>query len=85
MRLESAAPVVTHAPHVRVSWLAGLPYPIRNTLRRWRSLVGMMIGVGIALGVTMTLVAVANASIAYYTLDFRRSGADLYVVTRAEH
>ena len=45
----------------------------------------MMIGVGIALGVTMTLVAVANASIAYYTLDFRRSGADLYVVTRAEH
>jgi len=63
-------------------WTAELPFPVRNMLRRWRGLVGVMIGVGIALGVTMTVLGVARASVAYYTVEFRHSGADLYVVTQ---
>ncbi len=65
-----------------VTWVLRLPYPVRNVLRRWRGFVGMILGVGIALGVTMTLLAVASASVEYYSADFKRSGADLYVVTQ---
>ena len=62
--------------------LLGLPYPVRNVLRRWRGMLGMIIGVGIALGIGMTMLAVSNAVIEIYTADYKRSGADLYVVTR---
>ncbi|MBI4491300.1 MAG: ABC transporter permease [Chloroflexi bacterium] len=65
-----------------VTWLLRLPYPARNMLRRWRGMLGMMVGVGIALGIGMTLLAVARASIDLYTADFRTSGADLYVVAQ---
>jgi hypothetical protein len=41
----------------------------------------MMLGVGIALGVAMTMLAVSQASLDLYTLDYKRSAADLYVVT----
>ena len=58
-----------------------LPYPVRNVLRRWRGTLGMMLGVGIALGVTMTMLAVSQGSIDFYTLDYKRSAANLYVVT----
>jgi ABC-type lipoprotein release transport system permease subunit len=61
--------------------LLRLPYPVRNVLRRWRGTVGMMIGVGIALGVAMTMLAVAQASVDIYTLDYLRSGATGYVIT----
>jgi ABC-type antimicrobial peptide transport system permease subunit len=60
--------------------LAGLPYPLRQVLRRWQDLLGMVIGVGIALGIGMTLLAVSRASVELFTSDFRQSGADLYVV-----
>lgn len=59
-----------------------LPYPLRDSLRRWRSLVGMMIGVGIALGIGMVMMAVSAASVNLFTSDYRKSGADLYVVTQ---
>ena len=36
---------------------------------------------GIALGVAMTMLAVSQGSIDFYTLDYKRSAADLYVVT----
>lgn len=62
--------------------LLRLPYPVRNVLRRWRGTVGMMIGVGIALGVAMTMLAVAQASVDIYTLDYLRSGATGYVITQ---
>jgi ABC-type antimicrobial peptide transport system permease subunit len=58
-----------------------LPYPVRNVLRRWRGTIGMMIGVGIALGLSMTMLAMAEARIDIFTLEFRRSGATAYVVT----
>jgi ABC-type lipoprotein release transport system permease subunit len=57
------------------------PYPVRNVLRRWRGTLGMMLGVGIALGVAMTMLAVSQGSMDFYTLDYKRSGANLYVVT----
>jgi hypothetical protein len=49
-------------------------------LRRWRGAVGMMLGVGIALGITMTMLGVTQASIDLYTKDFRVSGANAYVL-----
>jgi putative ABC transport system permease protein len=58
-----------------------LPYPLRNVLRRWRGALGMMLGVGIALGIGMALLGSSNAALDIYTADFRQSGANLYVVT----
>jgi ABC-type lipoprotein release transport system permease subunit len=43
-------------------------------------MLGMMLGVGIALGLGMALLAVSAASVDLYSADFRKSGADLYVV-----
>jgi putative ABC transport system permease protein len=51
-------------------------------LSRWRGMIGMVIGVGIALAIGMTLLGTAKAGIDNYTIDFRRSGANLYVVAR---
>ncbi len=65
----------------RVGWSAGLPYPVRNVWRRRRGLLGMILGVGIALGLGMTMLAVSQASIDVFTGDFRASSADLYVTT----
>ena len=65
----------------RVSWLLALPYPLRNLVRRWRGLIGMMLGVGISLSIVMTIQAMSKANIDIYTDDFFKSGADLYVVT----
>ncbi len=64
-----------------VSWLLALPYPVRNLLRRWRGLIGMMVGMGISLGIVMTIQAMSRANMDLYTADFLKSGADLYVVT----
>ena len=65
----------------RPGWSAGLPYPVRNVWRRRRGLVGMILGVGIALGLGMTMLAVSQASIDLFTGDYRASSADLYVTT----
>lgn len=65
----------------RPSFLLGLPYPLRNVLRRWRGLLGMMLGAGLALGIGMTLLAVSRASLELFTGDYRLSSAGLYVVT----
>lgn len=46
---------------IRVGWLLRLPYPLRNALGRWRALVTMILGVGIALSIGMTLLAVISA------------------------
>jgi ABC-type antimicrobial peptide transport system permease subunit len=59
-----------------------LPYPVRNLLTRWRGALGMMLGVGISLGIAMTLLAVSQATIDYYTIDFKRAGTNLYVITK---
>lgn len=63
-------------------WVLGLPYPVRNALRRWRDLVGMMIGVGIAISIGMTLLAVISAEMDLLTGDYQRSGIGVYVSTQ---
>lgn len=62
-----------------VGWAATLPYPVRNVWRRRRGLLGMIVGVGIALGLGMTMLAVSRASVDLFTADYRVSGASLYV------
>ena len=72
---------VRGASAYRAGWSAGLPYPVRNVWRRRRGLLGMILGVGIALGLGMTMLAVSQASIDLFTGDYRASSADLYVTT----
>jgi len=64
----------------RVSWVMALPYPVRNMLRRWSGMLGMVAGVGIALGVSMTMLAMGRATVDLFTADYLRSAADLYVI-----
>ena len=63
-------------------WSQTLPFPVRNVVHRWRSLAGVMVGVGIALGISMTLLGVSDATIELLSADFQRSGVELYVTTR---
>ena len=65
-----------------VGWLLRLPYPLRNALGRWRSLVSMVLGVGIALSIGMTLLAVISAEMDIISGDYARSGIGLYVATQ---
>jgi ABC-type lipoprotein release transport system permease subunit len=44
-------------------------------------MVGMVAGVGLALGIGMTLLGVSQGSTDLFTVDYRTSGVDLYVVT----
>jgi putative ABC transport system permease protein len=68
--------------HHAGGWLAGLPYPVRTVLRRWREMVGMTLGVGIALGVGMGMLGVNTATLDIYTREFRLSGADVRVIAQ---
>src|SRR4029079_9355139 len=59
-----------------------MPYPLRNALGRWRTLVSMMLGVGIALSVGMTILGVISAEMDLLTGDYARSGVGVYVSTQ---
>ena len=59
-----------------------LPYPLRTLLRRWRGMLGMVLGVGIALGIGMAMLGVNRAILDLVTRDFRASGADLRVIAQ---
>lgn len=80
VEVDLARPAIPAPAGYRITWMLALPFPVRNMLRRWRGMVGMMAGVGIALAIAMTLSAVGKASIDLYIGDFLRSGADIYVV-----
>jgi hypothetical protein len=54
-----------------ITWLLRLPYPARNMLRHWRGVLGMMVGVGTALGIAMAMLAINNATNELFTADFR--------------
>jgi ABC-type antimicrobial peptide transport system permease subunit len=69
---------VTAAP----GWALRLPYPLRNALNRWRSLLSMILGVGIALSIGMTILAVISAEMDLLTGDYERSGIGVYVATQ---
>jgi ABC-type lipoprotein release transport system permease subunit len=66
-------------PRLRIG---GLPYPIRTVVRRWRGMLGMILGVGIALGISMAMLGVNAAVMDLVTRGFRASGADLRVIAR---
>jgi ABC-type antimicrobial peptide transport system permease subunit len=71
----------THrAPNVGLT--AQLPYPVRNAVGRWRTLLSMMLGVGIALSIGMTILAVISAEMDLLTGDYERSGVSVYVATQ---
>ena len=57
-----------------------LSYPVRTVLRRWRGMVGMMLGVGVALGIGMGMLGVNEATTDLFTRDYRLSGADLRII-----
>jgi ABC-type antimicrobial peptide transport system permease subunit len=59
-----------------------LPYPIRNAIGRWRALLSMMIGVGIALSIGMTILGVISAEMDVLTGDYEHSGVGVYVSTQ---
>jgi putative ABC transport system permease protein len=65
-----------------VPWLLRLPYPVRTVVRRWRGLVGMIIGVGIALGIGMLFLGVSKSKVDLYSANFVQVAADIYVVQR---
>jgi lipoprotein-releasing system permease protein len=66
----------------QIGWLLRLPYPLRNALGRWRTLLSMILGVGIALSIGMTLLAVISAQMDLLTGDYERSGVGLFATTQ---
>jgi ABC-type antimicrobial peptide transport system permease subunit len=65
-----------------ISWVVRLPYPLRNAIGRWRTLMSMIVGVGIALSIGMTILAVISAEMDLLTGDYERSGIGVYVSTQ---
>ena len=63
-------------------WALRLPYPLRNAVSRWRALLSMIVGVGIALSIGMTILAVISAEMDLLTGDYERSGIGVYVSTQ---
>jgi ABC-type antimicrobial peptide transport system permease subunit len=78
----AAAPALRSRPRVRIGAVARLPYPVRNALGRWRTLLSMILGVGIALSIGMTILAVISAEMDLLTGDYARSGVGVYVSTQ---
>ena len=74
-----AQPHATAAYSLR--WSRRLPFVVRNLVLRWRGMLGMMLGVGIALGFGMTLLGVSAARQEIVNGDFVRAGTNVYVVT----
>jgi ABC-type antimicrobial peptide transport system permease subunit len=73
---------VEAARPVAVGWALRLPYPLRNAVSRWRTLLSMIVGVGIALSIGMTILAVISAEMDLLTGDYERSGVGVYVSTQ---
>jgi ABC-type antimicrobial peptide transport system permease subunit len=70
------------ADAVTIGWAQRLPYPLRNAVSRWRTLLSMILGVGIALSIGMTILAVISAEMDLLTGDYERSGIGVYVSTQ---
>jgi ABC-type antimicrobial peptide transport system permease subunit len=77
-----AVNLVTRSCVPALGWAARLPYPFRNAVGRWRTLLSMMLGVGIALSIGMTILAVISAEMDLLTGDYERSGVGVYVATQ---
>src|SRR5436305_9377357 len=77
-----AAPIDVRTTARPMAWQLRLAYPLRNALNRWRSLLSMIVGVGIALSIGMTILAVISAEMDLLTGDYERSGIGVYVSTQ---
>ncbi len=75
-----AATGPAEAPDVAMSALDRWPYPVRNLIRHAGGIVGMVIGVGLALGIAMNLLGVNAAMNDLFTRQYRLSGVDLRVI-----
>src|SRR5215813_13479113 len=73
-RGTSVTPEQTRLPR-----LLALPFPVRTVVRRWRGMVGMIIGVGVALGLVMTMMGLLGAAMGQLIGDFQESGANVYI------
>src|SRR6516165_2224429 len=82
MRSSLSLPAVRPRAATAGGWLATLPFPVRNALGRWRSLLSMIVGVGIALSVGMTILAVISAEMDLLTGDYERSGVGVYMAVQ---
>ncbi|MCC6626400.1 MAG: FtsX-like permease family protein [Chloroflexi bacterium] len=78
-------PPLTSARMYRPTLSQRVPFAPRAVLRRWRGAIGMIIGVGIALSLTMTILAVSTGTNALMTEDYQQSGADLYLYTKGSN
>src|SRR5919108_2476388 len=78
----AATASATLASGAALGWTMRLPYPLRNALGRWRTLLSMILGVGIALSIGMTILGVISAEMDLLTGDYERSGIGLYVSTQ---
>jgi putative ABC transport system permease protein len=63
-------------------WAFRQPLPLRVALRRGRSLAGVTVGVGAALGIVLLLIALAEGVFGMLVEDYTASGVDLYATER---
>ena len=60
--------------------LLSFPFPVRNAVRRWRGMLGMVVGVGLALGMVLTMMGILGTAMDAIMGDFAQSGANVYIV-----
>ncbi len=75
-RIDESAP----APAPTAPWAFRQPLVVRSGLRRWRSLLGMVIGVSLGLGITLLLVGISAGAVRLVREDYEATAANLYVV-----
>ncbi len=70
------------SPVLPLEWprLLAYPFPVRNAVRRWRGMLGMVVGVGLALGMVLTMMGILGTAMDAIMGDFGQSGANVYVV-----
>lgn len=60
--------------------IMAFPFPVRAAIRRRRGMVGMIIGVGLALGMVLTMMGILGTAMDALMGDFAQSKANVYVV-----
>jgi lipoprotein-releasing system permease protein len=79
---SAAMALPSSSEHIGRAWAGRLPYPVRNVLGRGRTLLSMVVGVGVALSIGMTILAIISAEMDVLTGDYTQSGVGVYVATQ---
>lgn len=74
---DRAVALVSYRP----AWQHHLPFPVRTMARRWRGMIAMVAGVGLALSLAMTMMALSKALMEMFTADFLASNVSVYAIT----